>query len=334
MKILEEPDSSPREHVPAASPEPNFVKPVFEECALCASTADLQTSHIIPGFVFAWVRETSATGYFRWSQHPNLRAQDGLKVRMLCRSCEQLFSSWEKPFAERCFAHLNSGDVGNISYEAWMLKFATSVSWRVLRFFAASDGLVGFPDHIMTEVDHAQREWSRFLSGDAPHPGRHEQHMIVVDVIEDMAAADAPPNISRYLVRSTDLDVVHNGESAFTYAKMGRFLLFGFITMKHSHRWKGTKLRVRRGLFGQRRVVLPADIKDYLFGCARRMANSYSKISERQRGKIHKSFEKDLDRAVHSETFRAMHADVSLFGSRAFEVTQPGTREENREQDK
>ena len=44
---------------------------VFKQCALCASTSELQASHIIPGFVFDWLRDTSATGHFRSSQIPD-----------------------------------------------------------------------------------------------------------------------------------------------------------------------------------------------------------------------------------------------------------------------
>lgn len=100
----------------------------FDRCALCAESSDLQQSHIIPKFVFKWLRETSATHHFRFSQKPNLRVQDGLKPRMLCQKCEQLFSSWENEFSKNCFVPLNSGNNRKISYGPWMLKFATSVS--------------------------------------------------------------------------------------------------------------------------------------------------------------------------------------------------------------
>ena len=135
-------------------------KLVFKQCALCASTSELQASHIIPGFVFDWLRDTSATGHFRSSQIPDLRVQDGLKPRMLCKSCEQLFSTWEKAFAEKCFVPLNSGNVRDVRYGPWMLKFATSVSWRVLRLFAANDGLAGFP---RSHHDRGRRYSSRMV---------------------------------------------------------------------------------------------------------------------------------------------------------------------------
>ena len=202
---------------------------------------------------------------------------------------------------------LTMASAREVRYGPWMLKFATSVSWRVLRLFAANDGLAGFPKHIMTEVDNTLREWSLFLLGDKPHPGRHEQHMFVADIVERTSVTDAPPNISRYLARAIEPYVAHAQDSAITYAKMGRFVLFGFVAIKHQRRWKGTKLHVRHGHFGQRDIELPSDIGDFIFGRARLVAKTYSQISGKQLAKIKKSYEQDLDRSAQSDTLRAMH---------------------------
>jgi hypothetical protein len=45
---------------------------------LCGETNELRESHILPGFVYPWMKETSATGYLRFRQQPNVRVQDGL----------------------------------------------------------------------------------------------------------------------------------------------------------------------------------------------------------------------------------------------------------------
>ena len=92
---------------------------------------------------------------------------------------------------------------------------------------------------------------------------------------------------------------------------MGRFVLFGFIAIKHPRRWKGTKLHVRHGLFGQRDIELPSDLRDFIFCRARLVAEKYSQISELQRETIPKSYEQNPDRAAQSDTLRAMHHDVS-----------------------
>ena len=174
-----------------------------------------------------------------------------LEHRMLCGDCEQLLSTWEKKFSEECFVPLNSGHVRNVTYGPWMLKFAASVSWRVLQVFVASGYCSGFPTHIVNQINDTLQEWADLLMGNKPHPGRHEQHMFVVDVIESTSIPNIPRNISRYLSRPIDVYVGHDRNRAMSYAKMGRFVLFGFITMKNPRHWKGTKLHVQHGRFGQ-----------------------------------------------------------------------------------
>ena len=146
-----------------------------------------------------------------------------------------------------------------------MLKFATSVSWRVLRVFAATGGLSGFPDHILTKVDNALQEWARFLLGHQPDPGPHEQHMFLADVVAGSSIANVPPNISRYLARTIEVYVAHTQDSAISYAKMGKFVLFGFVAMKYPLHWKGTRLNVQQGRFGQNDVEFPSEVRDFVF---------------------------------------------------------------------
>ena len=50
--------------------------PVIGICALCNDKADLRKSHIIPAFFGSYLKKTSATGYLRSGEAPNLRVQD------------------------------------------------------------------------------------------------------------------------------------------------------------------------------------------------------------------------------------------------------------------
>ena len=230
----------------------------FDQCALCAQSTDLQASHIIPSFVFNWLKETSPTGYIRSSQNPNLRVQDGIKPPMLCQECYQRFSSWEKEFYENCFTPLNCGDDSTVSYGPWMIKFATSISWRVLRIYATKGLLTGCSDHIIMCSNQALSKWSQFFRDDAPHPGRHEQHMLLVGFVDYTSISNTPFNINRYFARTIDFYVEFFQIAGFTYAKMGKLILFGFIEVAKPRRWKGTKLHVRKGSFGQGEMELPS----------------------------------------------------------------------------
>jgi hypothetical protein len=69
-------------------------------CKLCGRTGDLQQSHVLPSFAFKWMKQA---GHIRRSGLPNRRSQDGEKREWLCWDCEQLFNSFETPFATKIF---------------------------------------------------------------------------------------------------------------------------------------------------------------------------------------------------------------------------------------
>jgi hypothetical protein len=52
---------------------------------------------------------------------------------------------------------------------------------------------------------------------------------------------------------------------------------------------------------------------------ASRAAQLYTGISDKQQSKIEQAWRRDPDRAAVSETFRAMHHDVLMFGEAAFQ---------------
>ena len=98
-------------------------------CRLCGSNEPLLDGHVIPGFVFRWLKETSGTGYLRTSDQPNRRVHDGWVRKLLCPRCEGRFSRWERQFAESIFHPLARNESTlDIRYGDWMLPFAVSVS--------------------------------------------------------------------------------------------------------------------------------------------------------------------------------------------------------------
>jgi len=73
---------------------------VANYCKLCDNFRKIEDSHVIPNFIHKWTKKTSYTGNVRTSDLPNKVDQGGYKEYMLCSQCEQLFSTWEKYFAE------------------------------------------------------------------------------------------------------------------------------------------------------------------------------------------------------------------------------------------
>src|SRR3989338_10236365 len=108
-------------------------------CKLCGINDELQNSHIIPSFIYRWLKETSGTGFLRFGQTPNKRVQDGLKDYLLCSSCEGLFQKWETEFANKIFYPIVKNREIRFYYESWLLKFAVSLSWRVLTILRSEE---------------------------------------------------------------------------------------------------------------------------------------------------------------------------------------------------
>jgi len=286
-----------------------------ETCRLCKNERELRESHIIPSFVFKWLKESSGTGFIRFGRSPDLRVQDGPKPYLLCDDCEGLFNVWETEFADSIFHPCNEGKSTSFVYGDWLLKFAVSVSWRVLNFITDDKGLSGFPDPLKEKADNALSCWRDFLLGQAPHPAQFEQHMVLLGPVEPFTVTKVPTNVNRYFLRTIDTDLVSGGDKvAYVYSKMGRIILVGFIEMPHPEIWKGTKIHVRKGVWGVRHYSLPSKFGDYVLNRARETRTFQESVSSKQKQKIEESYRRNKDRGVNSESFKAMEYDISLFG--------------------
>jgi hypothetical protein len=283
-------------------------------CRLCGKESVLEESHIVPKLVYTWLKTSSGTGFLRSGLNPNQRVQDGHKLFLLCGTCEDVFSRWETQFANHIFHPFNKGEMHSTPYDAWLLKFCVSVSWRVLHFFIEQESLVHFPEHMQAKAKKAMKIWQEFLLDARPHPGRCEQHFLPLDSVVSFTQSDMPTNINRYIARSVDIDAAWAGDDAFVYAKLGRFLIVGFMHIQHPKEWQGTKIHVRDGIIEPRTYTLPRAFGDFFLDKARRAAGVQAKISDQQQKKIEVSFRKDLDRAAHSESLKALDQDVRLFG--------------------
>lgn len=282
-------------------------------CAFCGNPAELKESHIIPGFVYDWLKETSGTGYLRFSQTPNKREQDGLKIPLLCQDCEETFAVWEKYVSENIFKPIHDDPAQRRVYRKGLAKFSASVSWRVVTFLNSKGGFKHFSDKLKESRDRALQRWKDFLTNKEQNPGSYELHMLPLGGIAETSDPNTPPNMNRYLLRTVDIDAACTKTAAFVYAKMCHLLLIGFIEMPTAKHWRGTKLHINRGFIGGKvHYCIPANFAEYLKSRAHRTAQSEGLLSQRQWGKITDAYQKDPDRAANSETIRSMDFDVML----------------------
>jgi hypothetical protein len=291
-------------------------------CLLCERQSELQLSHVLPAFAYRWLRESSGNGYFRNSPLPNKRTQDGLKFYWLCAKCEELFSRNETAFAGHLFHPYIKASGQIFPYSSWLIHFCASVSWRVLRFYRDGGYLQSWETEALAKVDSAEVVWRDMLLGKRSNPGVFQQHMLPLDQVSQTRGEFAP-NINRYLMRAIQIDICRGSKSIFTYAKLGRFIILGFIHEPQPTHWRGTKVHATQGYVEPRKFVVPAALADYLNEKARKMHDSFAGMSDGQAEKVETAFRENIDRFAGSDAFIAMQADIEMFGNEAFTKRKP-----------
>ncbi len=285
-------------------------------CAFCGKQTLLSESHVLPAFIFRWLRNRSgAPSHLRHTDNPNRRVQDGLKFPWLCNDCEGHFNRYETAFANQVFYPWHSGNQ-RISYGNWFLKFCVSISWRVFKFARGKNKTPSYTDEQMRLMDEAEARWRAFLNDAAPHPGEFEQHVLIFDKIVNTNVTGLPNNFNRFMIGAVTLDIVGSNNSLMTFAKLGCFNIFGVI-QKGNGEWSGTKIHVRHGLLKPAKVVLPAGLLDLFVEKAIHVSKSISTISKLQRKKIDDNIIAKIDIFAKSEQFASILADAEMFGEDA-----------------
>jgi hypothetical protein len=297
------------------------------ECRLCRLSDDLRESHIIPSFVFKWLKKTSATGYLRFGEEMQRRRQDGVKIPMLCGNCEQRLSSWERQFSENVFMPLTRGDgFAPFDYGPWLTNFAVSLSWRALTFMPTMAPLTHVPPQHSARLDDAAETWRRFLLDDQHPITPFDQHLVPLGFLDSHTIPSLPPNINRYIARSVAIDVVTSNEQIFVFTKLPFALIIGILYTARPGEWVGTKLDPPGGHFGRgKKLGLPGSLLTYMCDKASRISSLNNTLSAKQQQVIKSSASKDADRTANSGTFEAMLQDVRLFGDEAFKKPDPSS---------
>lgn len=260
----------------------------------------------------------------RFGERPNLRVQDGLKVRMLCNACEQRLSYLESTFARRLFQPLSQDAGMRVRYQDWLAKFCTSLSWRLLAY--AHNHLERGFDHLnggqRLLVENVQEVWREFLLGRRRDLGPFVQHLLPISSIAAFSTPGLPDNINRYLLRAVEIDLVAGDDTAFAFTKIGRFLVFGFIHPPDDE-WVGSLVRRRGTVGGTKTYKLPAYVLDYLKGRASRYGQLTRFLSAPQQKRIEHDVKSNLGRWERSDTRVAVEHDIALFGLGSFIESPP-----------
>lgn len=291
-------------------------------CPLCKKDCQLVISHIVPKFVVNLLKKK---GRLRSQESPNKRVQDGKKSPLLCSSCEERLSAWERKAHKDIFLPLSDSSraIGRIQYGPWALKFAVSVSWRVLLHHFSQYGLPCLTNGQRAKANEALETWRRFLLGELPNPGQFEQHLLPLNLIAQYHGLNISPFMNRYIMLTLDMAILYSDRSVTIYTKMGNILLFGLVQKYAANRWKGTKLHVNSGsIMIPGTYVIPTEVLEFINERANKAASLLASLSDKQRKTIRNAIIQDIDRIADSDIFLAMQHDLACSGKEAFRVTE------------
>jgi hypothetical protein len=162
----------------------------------------------------------------------------------------------------------------------------------------------------------AESCWRAFLNSEVKHPGRFEQHLLIFDNIESTTATGLPRNFNRFMTGAITMDIIGSQNSVMTFAKLGRFMIFGMID-KGPFPWKGTMVHLKRGELKPGEYVVPAGLLDLLKSKAIHADAAIQRMSPVQQVKIDDHVIQNLDRFRASDQFRSIVADIDMFGVNA-----------------
>ena len=288
-----------------------------DACPLCGSPHLEARSHIIPAFVFDYLKESSGTGFMRSFPAPNLRVQDGVKQPLLCNEHENLLSRSEGDVAQRLFRPYHADTSIVVSYDAWLVHFCASLCWRVLFIFSRL-GLNNCNSEQKALVEQALDRWKEVILGHTTDVGLFELHLVRMDVMKSASGSIWPPNMNRYLARAIEMDVAATPSSAFVFVKLCKLIFVGFIQMKYPQEWINTRIEAT-GVIQPGYSGVPTMFGTFLAEHARHMGELQAQISEKQKAKILASAMADAERSANSDSFEAMRYDLAMFGRDAFE---------------
>lgn len=292
------------------------------KCKLCQVENHLCDSHLIPSFVFKWLKNTSATGFLRSYSKMNLRVQDGYKAKMLCRDCEDIFNVHETEFANRLFHPYTSkeldefgvarGEIAKVNYSDWLLRFVISLNWRLLiNTDIAEEPISPKLDKLVIEY---REIWRNFLLGKRNDTGRCDSHIIF---LQNLATAQGsfPANMNKkinyYLLRIVDGTIMYSQTRLAVFCKIGPIAIMTFIKPDKIRAASSTRIK-RVGQLPTAQTVKNQDIVNFLFITRPNEVMPGIEYSDKQKTAIEKAYEKNPEKSANSLTVKAAGSDFFL----------------------
>lgn len=269
------------------------------KCKLCKKESELQESHIIPKFVFKWLKTTSATGLLRKSINPNLPIQDGIKEKLLCKACEQKFCLFESHFAKNIFYPYQRDKKINFNIDKNIHLFAISLSWRIGYYSLNSlKGFENFQPNMFPYFKKAMSHWEYVLNEEVIDD-TYEHHISFFD-LKDIPK-DNGNKFGMYMFRAVDATFGANLDTIFCYTKLPGIFLVSLIHPSYNYNCINTELSIGNKITGFQSYI-HSGFDEFL---NHRVSEAFkNRLSPVQQQKLTKRIEQNKNRARTSESFR------------------------------
>lgn len=277
----------------------------MDECRLCGTTSELQSSHIIPRFVIKWMKKTGPTPFLRKAVDPNTRIQD-YHEELLCKDCEQIFSEFEGKFAAHVFYPHVRGDSNEFEYGEWLYRFVLSVSWRLL----VSDLAVWheYEERKKEAITEREETWRQILLGEksiSEDPSTH--HIFFLDKLDlNKSDPEAPDNFEMYMQRGIDGTSIYGDDEVHVYFKFPKIIFFSTIDPPNPSGFTDTEIQAE-GVIQQPQELGPK-WGNFLTGRIENHGNA--SMSDHEREKVTNRILDNPERYFESEFFEAQVAEM------------------------
>ncbi len=264
-------------------------------CRLHGEEAELRESHIIPKFVYRWMKETG-TGRFRQKAKLNTPLQDGFKTKLLCSKCEERFSKLETWFSRNVFNEYNKDKNYQVINSKNLFEFCLSISWRVINFYTEDLNKYKFRNLI----ENAELEWKEsLLKGSSPSKFKNH-HLILID---EKYNSDLESEL--YFLRAADIEIAESETKCFVYAKFGSFIIISEICGLEDCAIINSNLFEEASFTSVYQKINDIDVLDFFESRIKEVA-FFDDLSDNQKEKNDNYFAKNEDKIIDSEYYKIL----------------------------
>jgi hypothetical protein len=291
---------------------------VIGQCALCGQEKELKLSHIIPKFVFRFLKKDSYTGKMRNLSNPNVPLQDGDKKYLLCGECEERFSKNETKFSIQVFFPFKQEEIIEFKYDGnWLAHFITSVNWRTLYL-----DIPGFENHedeqnLINEkqilvLKKAEETMRQYLLGNRLTLDSIENHIYFFENVQKASKAfnELRPH-----------SMVHGGIFGYTvlsrtggiyvFANLLGVIIVTIITKDKHDKWKNTFVKNEAGKIKKPQQASSPVFNEFSYVNSQRV-DGFTSLSEKQRQGIVNKIQQNPERFKESASFKRIIKDRNI----------------------